>query len=186
MSSGEAEYYGMVRGGAEALGTKSIMADLGLNTSVKLMTDSSAAKAIAMRTGLGKVRHIEVNQLWLQEKIRNGEIHVVKVDGTKNLADALTKHVGMEELQYHIGGTNCKIGKGRHSLAPEVTYENRSPQNGEEEEDEDQEMEGTGGGDNGWSNEERDGGVETSGGYYGNGGDDEEDEETSGGYHGVW
>ena len=53
LSSGEAEYNGMVRGGAEALGTRTIMADLGVRTAVKLMMDSSAAKAIAMRTGFG-------------------------------------------------------------------------------------------------------------------------------------
>ena len=32
LSSGEAEYYGMVRGGSEALGTKSLMADMGLDS----------------------------------------------------------------------------------------------------------------------------------------------------------
>ena len=69
LSSGEAEYYGMVRGGAEALGTRSILADMEFFCKVRLSEDSSAAKGIADRTGLGKVRHIEVNQLWLYEQI---------------------------------------------------------------------------------------------------------------------
>ena len=66
LSSGEAEFYGMVKGGAEAMGTRSILEDLGIARKIRLSEDSSAAKGIADRTGLGKVRHIEVNQLWIQ------------------------------------------------------------------------------------------------------------------------
>jgi len=143
LSSGEAEYYGMVRGGAEALGTQSILGDLGVSRNVKLMTDSSAAKGIAMRTGLGKVRHIEVNQLWLQEKVRDNVIQVIKVEGVKNIADALTKHVDQDEIKFHIQETNCEIKSGRHELAPQVTY--RSESLGLEEE-EHKEMEDTGDG----------------------------------------
>ena len=93
LSSGEAEYYGMVRGGAEGLGTRSILEDMGINMKIKLSEDSTAAKGIADRTGLGKVRHIEVNQLWIQEKVRNKLITLIRVDGNINLADALTKFV---------------------------------------------------------------------------------------------
>ena len=67
------------------------MSDLGVNGKVKVMTDSSAAKGISARKGVGRVRHIEVNQLWVQDKVRSGDIEVVKVDGDKNLGDALTK-----------------------------------------------------------------------------------------------
>ncbi len=49
-----------------------------------------------MRSGLGKVRHIE---LWLQEAIAKGRVSVEKVPGKGNLADALTKHVGIDELK---------------------------------------------------------------------------------------
>ena len=77
LSSGEAEYYGMVRGGAEGLGTRSILEDMGINMKIKLSEDSTAAKGIADRTGLGKVRHIEVNQLWIQEKVKNKEFQML-------------------------------------------------------------------------------------------------------------
>ena len=43
-----------------------------------------------------------------------------KVDGKKNLADALTKHVGISELEQHVEGTGGKVEKGRHELAPEI------------------------------------------------------------------
>ena len=65
LSSGEAEYYGLVRGTAEAMGTKSILTDMGVTVSIRAFEDSVAARGIATRTGLGKVRHMEVNQLWV-------------------------------------------------------------------------------------------------------------------------
>ncbi len=39
--------------------------DLGVSIGVNVKTDASAAKGIASRKGLGKVRHIDVSQLWL-------------------------------------------------------------------------------------------------------------------------
>ena len=72
LSSGEAEYYGIVKGASAGLGVRSIMGDLGTDieshTKLIIHTDSSAAKGISSRRGLGKVRHIEVNQFWIQGK----------------------------------------------------------------------------------------------------------------------
>ena len=70
LSSGEAEYYAMVKGASQAFGMAALAADLGtpLEEPMQLNTDASAAIGIGSRLGLGKVRHIEVNQLWLQEK----------------------------------------------------------------------------------------------------------------------
>ena len=72
MSSGEAEYYGMVKGASYSLGIKSMASDLGIRwdpASVDMFTDWSAAKGIASRRGLGKVRHIAVCQVWLRDKV---------------------------------------------------------------------------------------------------------------------
>ena len=63
LSSGEAEYYGMVRGTSIGLGVRGLLEDLGITMRVRTSTDSTAASGIANRRGLGKVRHIEVNQL---------------------------------------------------------------------------------------------------------------------------
>ena len=53
LSSGEAEYYGVVKGMCEAPGIKGIANDMGLDLSITLPTGSSAAKGIATRKGLG-------------------------------------------------------------------------------------------------------------------------------------
>ena len=93
LSSGEAEYYSMVRGGSMGLGINAIANDLGMSFKVVVKTDASAAKGIASRKGLGKDRHIDVSQLWLQDRGSEGDIAIEKVSTHINLADALTKHV---------------------------------------------------------------------------------------------
>ena len=83
-----------------------------------IKSDASAAIAIASRRGLGQVRHIEVCQLWLQEKVRSGEVKVVKVGTDENVADSLTKYVGSEILKKHMRETRQLAREGRHRLAP--------------------------------------------------------------------
>ena len=65
LSSGEAEYYGMVKGASQGMGLKAIMKDIGViyPGPIQINADASAAIGIASRLGLGKVRHIEANQL---------------------------------------------------------------------------------------------------------------------------
>ena len=68
----------MVRAAAEALGLQSIMKDLGWEAGVRLWVDSSAAKSMSARIGLGKVRHMEVKFLLLQEAVRDKRVEVKK------------------------------------------------------------------------------------------------------------
>ena len=118
LSSGEAEYYGMVKGASVGLGIQSVLRDFEINVKLTLKSDASAAIAIASRRGLGKVRHIEVCQLWLQEKVRSGEVKVVKVGTDENVADSLTKYVNSEILRKHMRATGQLAREGRHRLAP--------------------------------------------------------------------
>ena len=97
----------------------------GVDLKIRVRTDSSAAKGIANRNGLGKVRHVEVAQLWVQQKVRLGEIVFDKVDGKDNLADALTKYVGREDLEKHIRWTGQIIMPGRHHLNPEAVNQHK-------------------------------------------------------------
>ena len=51
------------------------------------------------RKGMGKLRHIEVGELWIQDAVRNKVLTVNKVKGEDNPADILTKYI--EEGQIH-------------------------------------------------------------------------------------
>ena len=46
MSSGEAELYSTNKGAANATGLRSLMHDFGVDLDIRLLTDSSAAKAV--------------------------------------------------------------------------------------------------------------------------------------------
>ena len=60
ISSGEAEYCVMTKGACDGLGVIGLMEDLWrVTNAVVLETDSSAAKGIASRKGVGKVKHLE-------------------------------------------------------------------------------------------------------------------------------
>ena len=97
LSTAEAECCAVVTGAAEGLGMQSMMADLGLRAQVRVWTDSSAAKAIASRRGLGKTRHVELKYLLLQKVTKSGRVKMRRVSGEHNLANHLTK-----EKPWHV------------------------------------------------------------------------------------
>lgn len=120
LSSGEAEYYGMVKGSSIALGIRSMLKEFGVDARISVNTDANAAKGIASRRGLGKMRHIEVHQLWVQDKVASGKIEIRKVDGKANIADGLTKLDTAEDIRVHMHRTGQKYEVGRHGIMPRV------------------------------------------------------------------
>ena len=91
-----------------------------MDKKIRIMTDASAARGMSLRKGLGPVRHIEVGQLWIQDKVNSGDIGIEKVGGKINLADTLTKHSDAGSLDTHILGTSMEARSGRHHAAPDV------------------------------------------------------------------
>ena len=106
--SGEAEYYALVRAAAEGLGMQSVMQDLGWKMRVRLHVDSSSAKSIASRVGLGRVGHLGVKFRWLQAVARDRRLEIRKVHGTENPADVLTKPKSAEEATQVISARHMK------------------------------------------------------------------------------
>ena len=78
------------------------MEDLGLHVEAQVNTDSSAARSISSRRGAGRVRHMDVRRVWIQEKVRRGELSIIKVKGEANVADGLTKHVDRSKLDKYM------------------------------------------------------------------------------------
>ena len=64
------------------------------------------------------MRHIEVSQLWLQDKVLRNEIELVKIRTDQNPADSLTKYVDWEILDKHMRHVNTRYEAGRHSEMP--------------------------------------------------------------------
>lgn len=57
---------------------------------MEVYVGSSATKAIASRLGLGRMRHLEVHFLCVQELANNKRIDLKKVETKVNVADLLT------------------------------------------------------------------------------------------------
>ena len=93
LSTGESEYYALVKGGATGLGLQSLLADFGIEVWVLIEGDSNAAKGTVNRVGLGKARHIQTRYLWLQERVAADHLKIQHVPGKQNKADVLTKSV---------------------------------------------------------------------------------------------
>ena len=72
---------------------------MGAKMDVRLWVDSSSAKAIAERSGLGKVRHMDVRYLWVQEVRRRGGLKIMKIKGEENPADIMTKPKSLEDIR---------------------------------------------------------------------------------------
>ena len=118
LSSGEAELYGIVTGATHCIGLQSIAADLNVKVEKSLHTDSSAAKGACERKGIGKIRHLAVSGLWIQDRVRSGDLQLCKVAGVSNPADLLTKHVEGHRVKTHLTSMSTRPGADRARGAP--------------------------------------------------------------------
>jgi hypothetical protein len=120
LSSGEAEYYAALKGASSALGFQSMLKDLGMHGSITLFTDSSAARGIIHRAGLGKLRHLETGYLWLQSAVKAKKLQVRKILGTENPADLLTKHLASAEMWKHVEKLQMMPEDGMSDAVPRI------------------------------------------------------------------
>ena len=90
LSSREAELNAQVMGATEGLGVTQLCEEWHICSDLACFCDSSAARGIASRAGVGKMKHLAVRQLWIQEKVREGRVAVSWISRGQNSADALT------------------------------------------------------------------------------------------------
>ena len=121
LSSGEAEYVGVVRGAGQGLGFQALLRDMGLEVPLRIWTDSSAAMGICGRQGLGKLRHLDTHTLWVQQAVRTGRFELRKIPGERNPADLLTKHSQTSErLAKLVALFGAEFREGRADSAPQL------------------------------------------------------------------
>ena len=84
LSSAEAELYAMVSAASEGLGAKAMCLDFGDGDAHGLFdVDASAAIGVATRKGLGRIRHLDTQSLWIQDAVRSKRVALTKVPGTQ-------------------------------------------------------------------------------------------------------
>jgi len=99
-SSGEAEFYGVVSCISTCIGILGSMQFIGFPLKLDVYTDSSAARGILARQGTGKVRHLEVKSLWVQQLVKSKFLRVLPVAGEFNEADIGTKCLPAHRLEF--------------------------------------------------------------------------------------
>ena len=76
-SSAEAELYALASGTSEALCVREFLNFFKVCCQVRARTDSSVAKAVALRQGAGRFRHLAVCQLWLHQDVSSGRLEMI-------------------------------------------------------------------------------------------------------------
>ena len=94
-----------------------MLRDIGAAAEAHLQVDASAAIGIAQRKGLGKVRHLDCQALWIQDAVRQRRIHLEKVLGTENPADLMTKHLDQGSKDKMLGKMGISMEEGRAQSA---------------------------------------------------------------------
>lgn len=123
LSSAEAELVALGKLAMEILGIRSMCEEWHMSRADQtsgLLADASAALSIAKRQGAGKMRHINVKSLWLQDKSVQKILEYKKVKGDENPADGLTKHVRQELLERYLRMESLKIENDRADASLEL------------------------------------------------------------------
>ena len=117
-SSGESELYAIIRASTEGLGIATLLSDFGeKDVEICIGIDATAAMGMAQRVGLNKVRHVEVDVLWIQEQQLRNSIAFVKVKGTSNPADLFTKYLSRETIDMNLKHLQADKVEGRSDKA---------------------------------------------------------------------
>ena len=100
LSSGEAEYYAGASAASDSILLKEAIQFLtGKRCKVNLYLDSSAARGIITRQGVGRVKHLQIRTLFLQEPHKQGTLSVHPVGTKENTADIGTKPLSGKRIK---------------------------------------------------------------------------------------
>ena len=69
---------------------------------LEIEIDAAAAEGMMQRRGLGKMRHLEVAELWGQQAISEGKFTLRRVRSELNTSDVGTKPLSREALERHL------------------------------------------------------------------------------------
>ena len=117
LSSGESEFYALVKSASMALGAQAMARDLGMRLQPRIRYDATAGAGIANRRGVGRARHLHTPSLWVQRHVQEGRIVLKKVGGDDNVADLGTKHLDGRRMWALLGAMGVKAATGRSALA---------------------------------------------------------------------
>lgn len=104
-----------------------------------VFSNAAAGTGIRKLRYSGRVRHLAVTDLWIQDRLRTKDLEPLKVGCADTVADRMAKHVPKELLERRMSKMVLRVEEGRpetaarisgHLVACELSeiYEPRDPQ----------------------------------------------------------
>ena len=117
LSSAESEFYATGSATARGLQCKVYLSETERLCELDVYSDSTAARGMCQRTGVGKVRHLELRFLWIQERLRLKAFRLNKETTEEMTVDILTKYCQWPQIEQHCATLNLRFPvKGLSSL----------------------------------------------------------------------
>ena len=84
---------------ARGIHTEHIFTDLQVDVIVRLESDSTSASGICRRRGVGRLRRIHKNELWLQDQVAAKNVELGRVPSEDNEADLGTRYLETNRIK---------------------------------------------------------------------------------------
>ena len=91
LSSAEAEFFALTTGVAEGMVTKHLLQELGHEVILMNHVDSQSAKAWASKRRLGRMKHVMLKYMYVQDVVENKLTNLAYISTKQNKADLMTK-----------------------------------------------------------------------------------------------
>ena len=109
LSSCEAELNALVLALSESLCIRTLLKELDFSCEIRIYCDSAAAIQHVSKLGLGRLKHVSMKTLYVQDLLSRKVFSLFKIEGTKNIADILTKGVDTATLERLLSSKLWKI-----------------------------------------------------------------------------
>ena len=101
LSSAEAELYALTPGISEGMVTKHLLKELGYEVTLVNHVDNQSAKAWASKRGFGRMKHVMLEYMFVQDVVEKKQTTLAYVNTNSNKADLITK---CHEFEAHMKG----------------------------------------------------------------------------------
>ena len=112
LSTGESEFYAITKGSAHSMHCQAILKGFGVMVEAGVLSDASAGIGIALRQGCGRLKHLEVKWLWVQEKVSEKALRLRKHTTETNVADLATKYLARPCMEMLLAAGNLVLVSG--------------------------------------------------------------------------
>ena len=75
--------------------------DLGCEMKPVLAIDAKGTEHVRHRQGIGRLKHLEVTYLWMQDEVRSKRLRVRRVKSEENVANLGTKPLSKAVIRNH-------------------------------------------------------------------------------------